>query len=320
VSLINSYNRRMGFPARRQRFEARSDRNVQPTNQVRAATSPHMEKYVASMSTIPRVRLEPAIQAMVRTSAVGSPASMRMRLGLPDTRRAGITVTELLVSLAIVTLLLAVVIPAVQAARESSRKITCRSNLRQFGIALSHYVATFGQYPRARSRGPSHVQLLPFLEQGNTYDAYFSSASIWKSGDLARLPRIATFQCASDLNYARVHGVSYGQNVGHCETPPGRTPLNPWPCYNGVFDDKRSSMVVRPQSIREGLTQTCAFAEIKSMPRPDGHVFLDTPHDFLRCGAGVSLANHCRLNTSAQQDSVIQCGSSWFDSRIQVTG
>jgi prepilin-type N-terminal cleavage/methylation domain-containing protein/prepilin-type processing-associated H-X9-DG protein len=83
--------------------------------------------------------------------------------------RRGFTLIELLVVIAIIGILVALLLPAVQAARESSRRTNCASNLKQIGIAFQNYHDVYKGFPPARSTIPkSHgwgVDILPFVEQ-----------------------------------------------------------------------------------------------------------------------------------------------------------
>src|SRR5438067_2278545 len=93
-------------------------------------------------------------------------------------RRLGFTLVELLVVVAIIGVLVALLLPAVQSARESSRRMACSNNIKQLGLALQNYHDNFLKFPcgslaDAPHYGPSSlVYLLPFIEQQNMFDIY----------------------------------------------------------------------------------------------------------------------------------------------------
>ena len=96
-------------------------------------------------------------------------------------RTRGFTLVELLVVIAIIGILVALLLPAVQAAREAARRTQCHNNLKQLGLALQNYGSQTGQFPIGchntpdtspwqRPRGTYFPHLLPYLEQQAIYD------------------------------------------------------------------------------------------------------------------------------------------------------
>ena len=106
--------------------------------------------------------------------------------------RRGFTLIELLVVIAIIAVLMALLLPAVQQAREAARRTQCKNNLKQFGLAVHNYHDTHNRFPSAafwtdanRDGTPDSdcghwawgVMIMPFLEQGNLYQQLRSRCS-----------------------------------------------------------------------------------------------------------------------------------------------
>jgi prepilin-type N-terminal cleavage/methylation domain-containing protein len=99
-----------------------------------------------------------------------------------SSRSRGFTLVELLVVIAIIGILVALLLPAVQAAREAGRRTQCLNNLKQLGLAIHNYHDTLKRLPFGKgapypapavgyARWSQHALLLPFMEQGTTYSA-----------------------------------------------------------------------------------------------------------------------------------------------------
>jgi prepilin-type processing-associated H-X9-DG protein len=151
---------------------------------------------------------------------------------------------ELLVVIGIIGLLLALLLPAVMAARESARRASCRNNLKQLGLAVQHFEDVQhrfppGQFGGSYGAGPSSTawswlaRLLPYVEQGNLYDrGGIPEKPLDASGIAAET--VPAFLCPSDssrsgprtdagnlvgfpvgqTNYKGVSGANWGNDAG----------------------------------------------------------------------------------------------------------
>src|SRR5438552_9189513 len=91
------------------------------------------------------------------------------------TPRSGFTLVELLVVIAIIGVLVALLLPAVQSAREAARRMQCANNLKQLGLAFHTYESTFKVLPpetmcSGTNEPTAFVHILPNIEQSALYD------------------------------------------------------------------------------------------------------------------------------------------------------
>ena len=153
-------------------------------------------------------------------------------------RRAAFTLIELLVVIAIIGVLVALLLPAVQQAREAARRTQCKNNLKQMGLALHNYVDSHQGFPPGvvsllsnptwvmpagqcnaspDDLGPGwsfFARMLPYLEEGNFYNSInFNLPVNDPANDTARQTVVRAFRCPSDSGQQLI-------SVYDCGNPP----------------------------------------------------------------------------------------------------
>jgi prepilin-type N-terminal cleavage/methylation domain-containing protein/prepilin-type processing-associated H-X9-DG protein len=194
---------------------------------------------------------------------------MKRRLAL----RAGFTLIELLVVMAIIGVLIALLLPAVQAARGAARRVECLNNMMQLSIGLQNYESSFESLPPGvvnptgpianRPEGYHYgwlAQVLPFLEEKNIFDHLNFQVGVYNASNLtARGVPIQLFLCPSDFNALPAPGPApsnYAGNYSSIETPIATT-------NDGLFF---LNSRIRTEEIPDGASNTVAFAEKRLDP------------------------------------------------------
>lgn len=209
--------------------------------------------------------------------------------------RRGFTLVELLVVIAIIGILVALLLPAVQAAREAARRSQCANNLRQFALAAHNYHDVHNTFPRfgyaptghGLWRGYSaHTMLLPYMEQGALYDQVHQYAIAGVAPDETpaevRTVQVSGFICPSDTRPLEHESFWSGGPGSNYAVSAGPTLYWDWEheggraAFPGVFT---RAWETRMADIHDGTSNTILASEVR---RGDGSGSIYTPGEPVR--------------------------------------
>jgi prepilin-type N-terminal cleavage/methylation domain-containing protein/prepilin-type processing-associated H-X9-DG protein len=239
-------------------------------------------------------------------------------------RRRGFTLVELLVVIAIIGILVALLLPAVQAAREAARRSSCSNNLKQVVLAIHNYHDTHQKMVHGGLGGPGItpnnrtgevsglVSLLPYFEQASLYGIWTDNLypAPWDAVP-ENAPSIPTLQCSSDTpnpwnpgvgtkSYFFCYGTTISDNYQGADV-------------NGAFRNNQAPNNVRYWSMAgftDGTSNTIALGERAHKPggrQIIGNLAVGSTVDPATC---LSYRNGADFNTSVTLSSW-SAGSLW---------
>jgi prepilin-type N-terminal cleavage/methylation domain-containing protein/prepilin-type processing-associated H-X9-DG protein len=227
-----------------------------------------------------RGQLAPAGKAMgISESSMAHVCSRR--------RRGGFTLVELLVVIAIIGVLVALLLPAIQAAREAARRTQCINNLKQYGVALQNFHLSNKSFPAGAlmTRDPMQVyanancQLLPYFEQASLASLYDHKRPWEKQKPEVAATVIPIFKCPSAGGPNPVHddlaGVvdlsvygacDYAFSMGYTDAFCAREGIKPGtihPSQQGMFNIAFGASI---KQITDGTSNTIAIGDSSGDP------------------------------------------------------
>ncbi len=251
-------------------------------------------------------------------------------------RRKAFTLVELLVVITIIGILIALLLPAVQAAREAARRTSCVNNMKQLGLATHNFQAAFGIYPPSFVIEPKtslstnngswsiHGRLLPYVEQGNAYtrvrlDLAWDDPINRNTG--VPTMRIPTFLCPSEVNDTvrvdsggapKVYPQNYGFNFGT------------WFVYNPLTNQGGNGSFyvnsrLTPAAFADGLSNTLCAAEVKAFTPyfrntgDPGPAIPSSPADLAAFASGAQFKLGPTTNSNTGH-------TEWPDGRVHHSG
>lgn len=243
-------------------------------------------------------------------------------------RRAAFTLVELLVVIAIIGILVALLLPAVQAAREAARRMQCGSQLKQMALAVHNYHDTYNAFPFGNAQGAPfngispHARLLPYIEQTNLYNLInFNVGYDDPSNFVAMNTRVSVFLCPSDPDSLPLTLGARNNYYGNSGTNLlfGAPPTNPSDPNFGMLEN--NGVFIRDKTLRfadvlDGTSNTALFSEKN---KGDGSNGVSTPEsDTFRPGTFPATADQAWADCKAvnpldlSKQGVSNVGAPWL--------
>ena len=174
----------------------------------------------------------------------------------------GFTLVELLVVIAIIGVLVALLLPAVQAAREAARRASCANNLRQLGLAMHNYHDSLGNLPPARQPWPlvhsALARLLPYVEQENLQRLVdFDQPVNHANNQSASQTPVKVLVCPSDGSGGRVSGSLHAGTTYAVNNGSGTVNFGLIASGDGLFTQNAMGF----RDVIDGLSNTAAISE-----------------------------------------------------------
>lgn len=159
-------------------------------------------------------------------------------------RQRGFTLVELLVVIAIIGVLVALLLPAIQAAREAARRTQCQNHLKNIGIAIQNYHDTYKRLPNSRRKYDYitwAAEIWPFLEEGNISTIWNRKQTYYGQTEAARTAQVPIYFCPSRRSPPQlsVTGDNDAGNANSSENYPGA--LGDFACNTGDTSPEASS-------------------------------------------------------------------------------